>query len=67
MNGENSAPRWFKSTHSGGTQDCVEIAHLAHGRVGIRDSKHPTGPALTFAAHEWDAFTASVKAGLFAR
>ncbi len=29
------------------------------------DSKNPTGPALTFTATEWAAFTAGVKAGEF--
>lgn len=37
---------WFKSSHSGTGQDCVEIAYLAKGTVGVRDSEDPTGPAL---------------------
>ncbi|MBF4998549.1 DUF397 domain-containing protein [Nocardia sp. BSTN01] len=56
--------RWFKSSHSGGSQDCVEVAFLADGTVGVRDSKNPTGPALAFPPHAWDAFTASVAGGM---
>ncbi|PSR64265.1 MULTISPECIES: DUF397 domain-containing protein [Nocardia] len=52
---------WFKSSHSQGTSECVEVAWLADGAVGVRDSKHPTGPALIFAPADWDAFTSSVK------
>ncbi len=55
--------RWFKSSHSGGSQDCVEVAFLPDGKVGVRDSKNPTGPALAFAPADWDAFTAAVKLG----
>lgn len=31
----------------------------------MRDSKHPDGPALTFAPAEWDAFIIGVKADDF--
>ncbi|WP_280319234.1 DUF397 domain-containing protein [Nocardia wallacei] len=55
--------KWFKSSRSGGGQDCVEVAHLDAGMVGVRDSKNPTGPALVFTPSEWDAFTATVKDG----
>ncbi|MFE7743099.1 DUF397 domain-containing protein [Nocardia sp. NPDC057455] len=59
--------RWFKSSHSGGGADCVEVAHLAGGAVGVRDSKNPTGPALIFTPGEWDAFTTGVVRGGFDR
>lgn len=45
---------------------CVEVADLGSGPA-VRDSKNPTGPALTFTATEWAAFTAGVKAGEFDR
>lgn len=54
---------WFKSSHSSAGQDCVEVAFLTDGAVGVRDSKDPAGPALIFAPGEWDAFTAEVKRG----
>lgn len=63
MNADLSIARWFKSSHSGGSQDCVEVAFLAQGMVGVRDSKNPTGPALVLAADEWDNFAATVASG----
>ncbi|MBO4210342.1 DUF397 domain-containing protein, partial [Micromonospora echinofusca] len=39
---------WRKSTRSGGSGgNCVEVADNLPGVVGVRDSKDPTGPALT--------------------
>ncbi|MBF6133153.1 DUF397 domain-containing protein [Nocardia otitidiscaviarum] len=65
MNSELPGARWFKSSHSGGGQECVEVAFLgARGdRVGVRDSKDPTGPALVFDAFCWDAFVGAVRSG----
>ncbi|MEV6427655.1 DUF397 domain-containing protein [Nocardia sp. NPDC051463] len=59
--------KWFKSTHSSGNSECVEVAFLYGGKVGMRDSKNPTGPALVFTAGEWDAFAAAVYDGEFDR
>jgi hypothetical protein len=51
--------RWRKSTRSSGnTGDCVEVADNLPGVVGVRDSKDPTGPALTFEPSAWRAFVA---------
>ncbi|MFF3573199.1 DUF397 domain-containing protein [Nocardia jiangxiensis] len=65
MNVDLSEAKWFKSTRSGGTKECVEIAHLDNGAVGVRDSKNPTGPALLFTPAEWDAFTTDLSTGKF--
>ncbi|WP_084528330.1 DUF397 domain-containing protein [Nocardia crassostreae] len=54
---------WFKSSHSQGTSECVEVAWLDDGAVGLRDSKDPAGPALIFSPAGWSAFTALVIAG----
>ncbi|MFI1917832.1 DUF397 domain-containing protein [Nocardia sp. NPDC020380] len=62
-----SRAKWFKSSHSSGGQDCVEVAFLERGVVGVRDSKNPTGPALIFTPGQWDTFTSSVSAGEFNR
>ncbi|MBF6329095.1 DUF397 domain-containing protein [Nocardia transvalensis] len=62
MNVDLSEARWFKSSRSGGGQDCVEVAFLDRGMVGVRDSKNPAGPALIFTPGEWDAFLASATA-----
>ncbi|MFJ4650450.1 DUF397 domain-containing protein [Nocardia sp. NPDC088792] len=58
-----SGADWFKSSFSGDKADCIEIAFLADGLVGVRDSKHAGGPALTFAQGVWDAFVDGVARG----
>ncbi|MFD0362781.1 DUF397 domain-containing protein [Nocardia sp. GCM10030253] len=67
MNVNLAGAEWFKSSRSSSTKDCVEVAHLDGGLVGLRDSKNPTGPALVFTPNEWDAFTAGVNDGEFDR
>lgn len=58
MNGDLSSARWFKSSYSETSSQCVEIA-FCDEVVGVRDSKHPTGPALVFTAAQWDRFLRS--------
>ncbi|WP_306362159.1 DUF397 domain-containing protein [Nocardia sp. CC227C] len=65
MTTDLSEALWFKSSRSHSTGECVEAAHLPHGRVGVRDSKHPSGPALVFGGAAWDTFTAALRAGRF--
>ncbi|MTE12607.1 DUF397 domain-containing protein [Nocardia aurantiaca] len=67
MTADLTGATWFKSSHSSGGQECVEVAWLDAGAVGVRDSKNPTGPALIVTAGEWAAFTAGVKGGEFNR
>jgi hypothetical protein len=67
VNNDLSGARWFKSSHSGSSGDCVEVAFLDGGMVGVRDSKNPTGPALVFTPSEWEAFAAGVNDGEFDR
>lgn len=64
MSNDLSGAKWFKSSFSGASKDCVEVAFLNDG-VGVRDSKNPSGPALIFTPSEWSAFTTSVEAGKF--
>ncbi|MBF6225215.1 DUF397 domain-containing protein [Nocardia abscessus] len=67
MNDDLSGAKWFKSSRSASGSQCVEVAWLDGGMIGVRDSKNPTGPALVFAPREWDAFTTSVQDGGFNR
>ncbi|RJO79913.1 DUF397 domain-containing protein [Nocardia panacis] len=56
---------WFKSSYSDGQSACVEVNWLAADAIGVRDSKNPTGPALTFAPGAWDGLLASVRGHQF--
>ncbi len=56
---------WSKSARSNNGGNCVEVARNLPGVVAVRDSKDPQGRGLAFAAAEWEAFTAGVKAGEF--
>jgi hypothetical protein len=56
-----SEAKWFKSSYSGADKACVEVAFLAGGHIGVRDSKNPSGPALVFPPEEWEAFTAALR------
>ena len=63
---ELNGARWVKSSYSGPTGgNCVEVAFLAGGRVAVRNSQHPSGPALVFPAGGWDAFISGARVGQF--
>jgi hypothetical protein len=54
---------WHKSSRSNGTGgNCVEVAGNLPGRVAVRDSKDPAGPALTFDPYAWRAFVGTLPA-----
>ncbi|MBF6167266.1 DUF397 domain-containing protein [Streptomyces gardneri] len=67
MSVDLSGARWFKSTRSAAGNDCVEIAHLDGGHVGVRDSKNIGGGVLVFTPSEWDVFLAGARNGDFDR
>ncbi|MFI7125947.1 DUF397 domain-containing protein [Nonomuraea sp. NPDC050153] len=54
---------WRKSTFCNGASACVEVAPLADGMVGVRDSKlGDASPVLVATAAEWEMFLAAAKA-----
>ena len=58
-----TAVAWRTSSHSGSNGGtCVEVGTVGPA-VAVRDSNHPDGPLLTFAAGHWKAFTEQVKRG----
>ena len=63
----NSHPHWRKSSFSGDTPNCVEVAELPNGSVLVRNSNDPDGPYLHFTGSEWDAFADGAEAGEFRR
>ncbi|WP_084530126.1 DUF397 domain-containing protein [Nocardia crassostreae] len=63
MNVELSDARWFKSSHSQAGGECVEVAFLSKGNVGVRDSQDRGGAALIFERAEWNSFVAAVVVG----
>ncbi len=63
MTAVSSGARWFKSSWSGGSENCVEVAFFPDNVVGVRDSKDPSGPALAFTASEWSNFTSAAAHG----
>lgn len=62
---------FFKSSYSGSTSTCVEVAFVegADGVDGIaavvRSSKQADGPTLAFSRAEWEAFELGVFNGEF--
>ena len=45
--------------------NCVEVADLPGGKIGVRNSRDAAGPVLSFTPDEWHAFIAGVQQGEF--
>jgi hypothetical protein len=56
-----------KSSLSFSSGNCVEVASLPDGGVGLRNSRHPEGPMLEFTPDEWHAFIGGAHNGEFDR
>lgn len=59
---------WRTSSRSNDQGLCVEVATnvvAAHGVVGVRDSKDPSGPTLAVNPPGWTAFITAIRAGAF--
>ncbi len=71
MSVENGVPAdqlglaWRKSKASNPSGACVEVAKLPDGGIAVRNSRHPSGPALIYTRAEIAAFLTGAKAGEF--
>ena len=63
--GANSGAYWTKSSLSFSNGNCVEVASLAEGGVGVRNSRDAEGAVLQFTPDEWHAFLGGVRNGEF--
>jgi hypothetical protein len=61
---ESATTRWIKSSFSA-AGECVEVAVLDDGSIGVRNSKRPGDGMVTFTRGEIDAFVRGVQAGEF--
>ena len=55
---------WVKPWSGPNGGDCLEAKKLPGGRVALRQSADPGGPALILEAREIEAFIRGAKAGL---
>jgi hypothetical protein len=54
---------WRTAVKSSGG-GCVQVARR-QGAILVADSKHPSGPVLSYTLREWDAFLDGAKKGEF--
>ncbi|GHE27626.1 hypothetical protein GCM10017673_32300 [Streptosporangium violaceochromogenes] len=63
MSPDLSGAEFRKSSYSNSGNACVEVATNLPGLVAVRDSKDPSGPALTFTPATWNDFLTGIRAG----
>ena len=52
---------WKKSSYSAANGNCVEVARVDSGYIGVRDSKNAASSALAFSSAVWQTFTTEMK------
>jgi hypothetical protein len=55
---------WRKSTRTGTTGNCVEVA-MTSEVTAVRDSKNPDGGRFAVSAARWRSFLSQLKAGRY--
>jgi Domain of unknown function (DUF397) len=60
-----SGSYWVKSSLSFANGNCVEVASLPDGEIGVRNSRDPEGAVLRFTSDEWHAFLGGARNGEF--
>ena len=61
---DNRAMDWYKSSYCADSS-CIEVAKIGTEAVGLRDSKHPERPFLSFERAGWSACVKGIKSGQF--
>jgi hypothetical protein len=56
---------WVKCSLSFSNGNCVEVANLSGGEIGVRNSRDVQGAVLRFTPDEWHAFLGGVRNGEF--
>jgi len=51
-----SRAEWRKSSYSGQSGNCVEVARNLAGLVAVRDSREPGGARLVVSRETWQVF-----------
>jgi hypothetical protein len=67
MERSDSTLNWVKSSLSFSNGNCVEVASLTDGGIGVRNSRDPEGGMLQFTPDEWRAFLGGARNGEFDR
>jgi len=57
-----SCAQWHKSSYSGQSGNCVEVARNLPALVAVRDSKAPESPQLLVSPETWRAFLLTLRA-----
>ena len=57
-----SCAQWHKSSYSGQSGNCVEVARNLPALVAVRDSKAPDRSNLLVSPEAWRAFLLTVRA-----
>ena len=63
----DSGLKWVKSSLSFANGNCVEVASLHDGQIGVRNSRDAEGAVLRFTSDEWNAFIGGAQNGEFDR